>query len=143
MAGKQTTTTPFTTADIERAGIIVTEIAELATALQGLAISAIDNGAENYNESAALAARSLSEKVGWLADLAASKLGAARYRGAAEEWMLPPSYHATEARNEEATAARLERRVDLEAVRDEIDRLATSDPGALERLLEEFDRKVH
>jgi hypothetical protein len=81
-----------TAGQVIQACILVNQIAEIADMLHGIAVTMVAEAGED-SVRAPLSVRYLSAQLGWLADLAVTKLGDQPLKSAAEEWMLPPLYH--------------------------------------------------
>lgn len=78
--------------DIDQAQTLICEIATRADALNRVLCESIQSCKDNDSASLCVASQCLATQIGWMADLAATKLGGGRVVGGAEEWMLPPIF---------------------------------------------------
>ncbi len=92
MAGNDCTLDKGVVAQVKAA---LAEIGELAGASKRLSIKIVCG--EDDTGALADANQVIAEKIGFIADLMLGKLDAPMYRGNAEDWMLPPSYHEAKA----------------------------------------------
>ncbi len=80
--------------NIEQLGVILSDIAERSAKIELLATMGVDRISDVANADALFCAViDAAQRIGWLADLAASQTaGLSPYVGDAQQWMLPERY---------------------------------------------------
>lgn len=78
----------------EQLGIILSDIADRAAKIELLSTMGVDRISDVQNADALFCAvTDAAQRIGWLADFAASQTpGLSHYMGDAEQWMLPERY---------------------------------------------------